>query len=259
MDITILYKIFFFIFGSLIGSFSNVVAYRLPLEKSIIPRSQCEKCGKLVKWYENLPILSYLLLRGKCSSCSTRISVIHPILELLSGAWAVWLMPEQLSQTNLIYFLFYFVVFQCLIIHFVIDLKYKILPDSINIVLYIIFLCFSVYNYAWNHWLWGFGIGFGVTYFVTWLFYKLRGQVGLGGGDIKLFGALGIYLGPLGILMNIFLSCLLGSLIGVLLIASKKMDRNTPIPFGPFIIITAFIQFYFPIPFSEFTKLLFGF
>jgi leader peptidase (prepilin peptidase)/N-methyltransferase len=234
-------------FGLLIGSFLNVVIHRLPLDQSVVkPRSSCPKCGHMIRWYENIPVISYLFLKGKCSNCSVKIPIRYPLIELVTGIIAFSLAPNTLELNDLINFLFYFSIASSFLAHLVIDIEHQLLPDKINIYLVLIILPFAILNLPPMHWLLGGLIGFFSTYGVTYIFYKLRGQIGLGGGDIKLFGILGILLGPIGVLNNIFMSCMLGSVIGVILIASKKLDRNTPFAFGPFIIIVASIQIFFP-------------
>ena len=118
------------------------------------------------------------------------------------------------------------------------------MPDSINIYLALLFLLISWFSHSWTYWLIGGAIGLGFPLLVSWVFYLLKGQVGLGGGDIKLYGALGFYLGPVGIMQNIFLSCFLGALVGIILIATKFIKKENPIPFGPFIIIVASLQIF---------------
>jgi leader peptidase (prepilin peptidase)/N-methyltransferase len=138
-----------------------------------------------------------------------------------------------------------FSIAACFIVHFIVDLKHQILPDGINIYLAFLFLVKALMLNSWFSILLGASIGFGFPYLISFIFYKLKGQIGLGGGDIKLWGALGIYLGPTGIIHNIFLSCFVGSIIGGSLLIFKFIKRETPIPFGPFIIITAVLQIYF--------------
>jgi leader peptidase (prepilin peptidase)/N-methyltransferase len=121
-----------------------------------------------------------------------------------------------------------------------------LLPDVLNIYLLCLVLPYAVIFFAPIHWLTGGGFGFLGPLAVSWLFYKWKGKVGLGGGDIKLWGVLGIFLGPFGILENIFMSCLLGSVIGISLILAKRYDRDGGIPFGPFIIVVTLVQIYFP-------------
>jgi prepilin signal peptidase PulO-like enzyme (type II secretory pathway) len=256
----IFFTIFLTIFGLLIGSFLNAVIYRVPRKISIItPRSSCTKCKKLIYWYENIPVFSYIFLRGKCSSCSDKISLRYPLIELICGAAAFFLVPSQISNHSLIYFIFYFSTFACLLAQFLIDVEHKLLPDSINLVLLILILPVAIVNHPWTFWLLGGVLGFGFPFLVTWIFYLLKGKVGLGGGDIKLFGILGIYLGVKGIFLNLFLSCMLGSIIGLSLIYFFKRDKKESIPFGPFIIFVASVQIYFPSYFRELSRYLLGF
>lgn len=241
----------------MIGSFLNALIYRLPREINIaIPRSSCPHCKKIICWYENIPILSYLFLRGKCSSCGKGISIRYPVIELLVGCVAVMKMPTYFSSMDLMYFFFFFSTFCAFFVHFLIDLEHKILPDSINLYLLFTFLLFSLLNNGWQFALLGGAVGFGTTYLVTWGFYLLRGKVGLGGGDIKLFGVLGVYLGPLSIIHNIFLSCFLGALVGGSLMLLKKVKRETQIPFGPFIISVGVFQIFFPELYGSFISFI---
>jgi leader peptidase (prepilin peptidase)/N-methyltransferase len=233
------------IFGLLVGSFLNALIYRLPRGINIaFPRSACTECKKIITWYENIPVISYLFLRGKCSGCSTKISWEYPAVELFAAFFAFVIAPKSLNQTDLFNFFFFFGVFCAFLTHLIVDLKHQILPDSINIYLAAFFLLVNVFNASWTFWLIGGAIGLGFPLLVSWIFYKLKGQVGLGGGDIKLFGALGIYLGPIGIMQNIFLSCFLGAVVGIVLMGFKVIKKENPIPFGPFIIIVASFQIF---------------
>lgn len=257
MDLFII--IHFFIFGLLIGSFLNVIILRLPEKKDLVyQRSQCPKCGAQLKWYHNIPLLSFIALRGKCGFCGTKISWQYPLVELVTAIAAVLLMPSYISMDSLLNFVFYFTIACIFICHFVIDLRHQLLLDSLNLYLLANFLIFSFFRLPYSFWLVGGLIGFLAPLAVTWIFYKIRGQVGLGGGDIKLFGILGIYLGPLGIFFNIFMSCFLGALIGILLIALKKTSKDRPIAFGPFILIVATFQIFFPEYSVAAQKFIFG-
>ena len=240
-------SIYFFIFGLLIGSFMNVVILRLPVKKDLVKaRSACPKCGTQLKWYHNIPLFSYLFLRGKCAFCGTRISWRYPLIELLVGLIAFWLMPEVLNAETIANFLFYFSIACIFICHFVIDLEHHLLLDSLNLYLLAIFLSFSVIYFSWEYYVIGGAIGFGAPLAVTWVFYKLRGQVGLGGGDIKLYGVLGIFLGPMGVIFTIFLSCFVGAIFGGILIGLNKMTKDKPMAFGPSILLVAAFQIFFP-------------
>lgn len=249
---------FVFIFGSTIGSFLNVLIHRIPRKEDFVTeRSKCPKCNKLIYWYENIPIFSYLFLKGKCSKCGVKIHWRYPVVELIAGIMAIYLFPAHLGRDALISFTFFFAIFCALLVHFFIDLEHKLLPDSINIYLAILFLLHSVFRYDYKFWLLGGAIGFLFPLGVTYAFYLLRNKIGLGGGDIKLFGALGIILGPIGIIYNIMLSCILGSVVGISLIGFKIISRNTAIPFGPFIIIVSFFQIFMPKQFNAFISMLF--
>ncbi|PIK14476.1 A24 family peptidase [Halobacteriovorax sp. JY17] len=248
--------IVFFIFGSMIGSFLNAVIYRLPRKINIaFPRSHCTNCKKLIYWYENIPILSYIFLRGKCSKCKSPYSAMYPAVEILIGVVAVLLIPDNLNSMSLMYYFLYFSLFCALFCHFIIDIKHQILPDSINIYIAVVLLCISFLKYSPTYYFLGALIGFLFPYLVTLAFYYLKGQQGLGGGDIKLFAALGILLGPVGIINNIFLSCFFGALFSLVMMALGKMSRNSKLAFGPFIIIVAVFQVYFPTLFRQFSSL----
>lgn len=242
-----LYKIYAFIFGSMIGSFLNVVILRLPLGGDIVYQSShCPKCMNKLKVYHNIPILSFLFLRGKCAFCGTRISWRYPLIETLTGLISLWLLPEVITTDSMGFFFFNFAIACVFICHFFIDLDHHLLLDKLNIYLLILILPYVFFYHDWLTSLIGAAIGFGGPLLVTWLFYKIRGQVGLGGGDIKLFGILGLLLGPTGVMLNIFLSCFIGAIVGLVFIALQKMHKDKPMPFGPFIILVASLQIFFP-------------
>lgn len=242
-----LFEIYAFVFGLLIGSFLNVVILRLPLKKNLVSvRSACPQCGTQLRWYHNIPVLSFLMLKGKCGFCGTRISWRYPLIELLTGLVAFFLFPEQPGSMELTFFAFEFLVACIFICHFFIDLDHQLLLDSLNLYLLAAVLPYAIFHYHWNYWVIGGAIGFGGTLLVTWLFYKIRGQIGLGGGDIKLYGILGILLGPVGVSFTIFLSCFVGALVGIILIGLGKMTKDKPMPFGPAILLVAAFQIYFP-------------
>lgn len=242
-----LYLFYAVIFGCMIGSFLNVVILRLPIEKNLVSeRSACPKCGTQLKWYHNVPVLSFVFLRGKCAFCGTRISWRYPLIEMLTGIISFWLFPEHLNPESLGLYFFFFAIACVFICHFFIDLDHQLLLDKLNIYLLFLIIPYCVFNYHWMHWLLGGALGFGVPLFVTWLFYKIRGQVGLGGGDIKLFGILGLLLGPIGVLFTIFLSCFVGAIIGLTMIALKRMTKEKTLPFGPSILLVASFQIFFP-------------
>ena len=239
--------IFSAIFGMLIGSFLNALIYRLPLGINIAhPRSSCPHCKHIISWHQNIPIVSFAFLKGKCSNCKAKISWQYPLIEFLTGLFALISAPNSLAPTDLFNFLFFLGVFSAFLVHFIVDLKHQILPDSINIYLGILFFIISFVTKPWTHWLVGFGVGLGFPLLVSWLFYLVKGQIGLGGGDIKLYAVLGLYLGPIAIIQNIFMSCFLGAIVGLILIGTKVIKKENPIPFGPFIIIASSFQIFTP-------------
>jgi prepilin signal peptidase PulO-like enzyme (type II secretory pathway) len=249
---------FAFIFGALIGSYLNVLILRLPKgEDTVTQSSHCTSCGETIKWYMNIPIISFIFLRGKCAYCGAKISWQYPLVELFTALVSLWLFPSTINIGYSIEYLVHFSIACSFICHIVIDIQKQLLLDKINIYLLIIILFYAIYSFPLMHWLLGGVIGFGFPFLITWLFYKLRGQIGLGGGDIKLFGILGLYLGPVGIVNNIFLSCFAGAIIGGSLILTKRLKRETPMPFGPFIILAASFQIFFPKYYSQLTKILF--
>ena len=235
------------IFGTVIGSFLNVLIHRLPLNQEFVSsRSKCPHCGDQIPAWYNIPILGFLILRGKCRACHKRIHWRYPLVELLMGLIFFFKFPADIEIVSIYSYVFVCGVSAALIVHFFIDLEHRLLLDKINIYLLMLILPYSVIFYAPAHWIIGAGLGFLGPLGISWAFYKIKGKVGLGGGDIKLWGVLGLMLGPAGIMTNIFFSSLLGSLIGIALIMKKRYQQDAGIPFGPFIIMVALFQIFFP-------------
>lgn len=255
----LLYKVYSFIVGAIIGSFINVVILRVPKNEDIVfKKSHCPKCKNEIHWYDNLPLISMLWLRFKCRFCKKKISYRYFTIELICGLVSYFLFPEEVNFLSLISYLLYFIIFTCMLAHFVIDLEHQILPDGINLILFILFTALIfLEGKSWPSAFIGLGMGLGFTYGITWLFYKFRGQVGLGGGDIKLFAVLGWYVGPMQILYIIVFSSFLGAVVSLTLIGLKKMSKEQPIAFGPAIILIAMIRLYFPVTFDQITRALF--
>lgn len=237
----------FILFGSLVGSFLNVIIYRVPKNLSVVtPRSKCPKCSHKISWYENIPVISFLFLKGKCKKCKTKIPTEYVLVEILMGIFAYLLIPQYIHLNSMIEFIFYFSTASVFVCHFIIDVKYQILPDKINLYFLVTTIIYSLLFRDMVQVLMGGAVGFLLPYGVTYLFYKIRGVVGLGGGDIKLFGILGLILGPIGIVQNMFFSCAIGAICGLILILMKKMKSENPLAFGPFIILGATLQIYLP-------------
>jgi leader peptidase (prepilin peptidase)/N-methyltransferase len=240
-------SVYVFLFGSLIGSFLNVIIYRLPRNEDFVyKRSACTHCGYQIPWYLNIPLLGFIIIKGKCRSCGVKVSYRYFIVELVAAIMAVYLFPENLGYKELAFYLVNYATFCILLCHFWIDVDHHILPNSLN--LYLLFISLPLIFFYGNilFSLIGLLVGLFIPGLVAYIFYKIKGVEGLGMGDIKLYGILGLLLGAEGVSLNIFLSCFLGAFTFIILQALKKVDRNTPIAFGPFIIVVAFIQLFFP-------------
>ncbi|MHB1398631.1 MAG: prepilin peptidase [Trichloromonadaceae bacterium] len=233
-----------FILGLLIGSFLNVCIYRIPAGLSIVsPPSRCSHCETAIRWYQNIPIFSYLVLGGKCGSCRVGISWRYPIVEALTGALFVLVFFYfQFSAATLVYWVF---VAALIVITFI-DLDHQIIPDVISLPGIVIgFLCsFAIPWLSWSDSLLGILLGGGSLYLVAFLYEFLTKKEGMGGGDIKLLAMLGAFLGWKAILPIIFISSLIGSLVGIPLMLVKKTDSKLAIPFGPFLALGALIYLF---------------
>jgi len=234
-----------FIFGACIGSFLNVCIYRLPLKKSIVfPGSACPKCGHKLSCFENIPIISYLFLKGRCSKCKTKISFIYPLVEILTALFALFL---WIKFGLTISFFIYFIFVCALIVITFIDINYRIIPDVISLpgIVFGFISSFFLPNISWLDSLLGILLGGGILYIVTWGYYLATKKIGMGGGDIKLLAMIGSFLGWESIPFVIFISSLTGSLVGITYILIKKRGKNYKIPFGPFLAFGALVHLFF--------------
>jgi leader peptidase (prepilin peptidase)/N-methyltransferase len=268
---------FIFMLGLLVGSFLNVVIHRLPimLERGwkaqarelfpeaaglpqdeadsapqrynlVVPRSACPKCGALITAAQNVPVVSYLLLRGRCASCGVRISPRYPIIELVTAllsaavAWKFgvhWYTAAALAFT------------WALIALTVIDIDHQLLPDSITLPLMWLGLLISLAGPLQGRWLppdttsslLGAVFGYLALWTVYHLFKLATGKEGMGYGDFKLLAALGAWLGWQSLPMVILLSAFTGAALGILMIVLRGRDRNIPMPFGPYLAAAGWI------------------
>lgn len=236
--------LFSFILGAVVGSFLNVCIFRIPAGESIVtPRSRCPFCGSSIKWYQNIPVLSYLLLCGKCAQCKTSISVRYPMVEVITGGLFVFVLYSfGLQWATVVYWL----LVSALVVITFIDLDRQIIPDVISLPGIVIgFLCsFAIPWLSWSDSLVGILLGGGSLFLVAVLYEFLTKKEGMGGGDIKLLAMLGAFLGWKAILPIIFISSLAGSLIGIPLMLVKKADSKLAIPFGPFLALGALIYLF---------------
>jgi leader peptidase (prepilin peptidase)/N-methyltransferase len=227
-------------FGAVVGSFLNVCIYRLPLRKSVMwPGSQCPSCGAAVKPYDNVPIAGYLWLRGRCRNCRAPISIQYPIVELVTGV--VFLGAFLLFDSPLI--LIQRLLFACaMIVLFVIDLEHRILPDVITLPGIVVGFLFSLFlPPGWRDSLIGIVLGGGSLWLMGELYFRVRHEEGMGFGDVKMLAMIGAFLGWKLMLLTLVLSSLLGSMIGVAMIALNRGDMKYALPFGTFLAIGALV------------------
>jgi len=258
-----------FLFGLLIGSFLNVCILRIPAEKSIVlPASSCTKCGKAIAPYDNIPVFSWLILGGKCRNCKTKISAMYPAVELLTGLlflacyYAFGLTVDALKWA----------VFAALLVDLTItDLRERILPDVVNFFGLGVGLLFSFFTkptdgtalWLANRWfdfpppqpvlsfvdaILGAVAGSGLLWVVAEGYFRLRGREGMGLGDVKMMAAVGAFMGLKCTLLTVLAGSLLGSVIGIILIAVSKKDRNYELPFGTFLGAGALLVLFFGNP-----------
>lgn len=238
----IFYVILTALIGLSIGSFINVCIYRIPTKKSIIfPPSSCPGCLKKIKVFDLIPVLSYILLRGKCRNCGEKISIRYPLVELFVGFLFVLVyLYFGLSVKALIYS----AIVSILVIIFFIDLEHMIIPDGLNLLIGVLGITLNMiypidnYKIILLNMLYGFFLGGG-------LFLLLALIGAMGGGDIKLMAALGLVFGWKLLIPLMFFSFLLGGIIGLVLIVLKLKSMKDMIPFGPYITVASVIILFF--------------
>lgn len=228
-------EVFIFVLGACLGSFFNVVIYRLPAGKSIVhPGSKCPECATPIAFYDNIPLVSYLLLRGRCRICHTRISFRYPLVEALTGTMGLALFARY--GLHFQFCIEFFFVSVLILISFI-DLDTYTIPDVLSIpgVAAGFMLSFFSMRLTWLDSLLGIAVGGGLLYLVAYLYMRIRHQDGLGGGDIKLLGMIGAFVGVSGVVFTVLLASLVGSLTGLALMARSRKGLSTMLPFGPFL------------------------
>jgi leader peptidase (prepilin peptidase)/N-methyltransferase len=238
-------KWYAFAVGLCVGSFLNVCIYRLPAESSIVrPPSSCPRCGTRIRWYDNLPVISWILLRGRCRDCKTPISMRYPVVELLTGSFALVLWTRfGLDWQTLIYFV---LVCLLLVITFI-DIDHRIIPDIISLPgIPIGFAAsFLLPNVSWLDALIGIAAGGGSLLAIALGYQLITGKDGMGGGDIKLLAMIGAFLGWKGVLFTIMASSFIGTLVGIVIMIRARKGMKLAIPFGPFLAIGAICYIFF--------------
>jgi leader peptidase (prepilin peptidase) / N-methyltransferase len=243
--------------GGCLGSFANVLIYRLPKDESIVtPRSRCPKCKKMIAAYDNIPVLSWIVLRGRCRHCRVKISARYPVIEAVMAAlglalWRRWnaVDPVWAGLT---------IVAACMLLAItMIDWDTFLIPDELSLGLLALGLATAPLNplfrgpnvalaYAWS--LWGGLAGFALCYGIAAAGEKIFGQEAMGGGDIKLLAAVGAWSGAVGAFDCLMIGSLLGSFYGLGLMLRGKVKRSDPIPFGPFLSVGAVVNLFVILP-----------
>ncbi|WP_028579532.1 prepilin peptidase [Desulfogranum japonicum] len=234
------------VFGAVIGSFLNVVILRLPEEGASIvyPASHCPQCKTPIQWYDNIPILSYCMLLGKCRNCSERISIQYPLVE----ACMALLAAATFLQFGLGFDFFYYLFFvACLLVIIFIDIHHQIIPDVISLPGIAIGVAGSFFsqNITWQQSVFGVLFGGGILFLVSFVYFKIARQDGMGGGDVKLLGMLGAFLGWPSLLFIIFFSSLTGSIVGIAAMVKQKKGGKTRIPYGPFLAVAGYLFLFY--------------
>jgi leader peptidase (prepilin peptidase)/N-methyltransferase len=228
----------FALFGLVVGSFLNVCIYRLPRSESVVwPGSRCTSCGRALSWYENIPVVSWTVLRRRCRSCGTRISSVYPLVEATTavvfvGSLLVYGLTPLLAAR---------ILFGCaLIVLFVIDLEHQILPNVITLPGIVVGFIASLFlPPGWIASLIGIVIGGGVLWVISEAYYRVRHQEGLGFGDVKMLAMIGAFLGWRLTLVTLVFASFSGSLVGIGLMAMRRGTMQAALPFGTFLALGA--------------------
>lgn len=228
-----------FFLGAIWGSFANVVILRLPRGESVVrPRSRCGQCGQPIAWYDNIPISSWFVRRGRCRSCGGRFSIRYPVVEFLTAfLFALCFQMDGWSWTLVEHLLFSFGLVCCTFI----DIDHMILPDEFTLSGIVIGLVGAALNPDRIFWeaLAGVLVGGGFLWLMAWLYFLFSGQEGMGGGDIKLLAWIGAVLGLKAIPYVILVSAVVGTVLGLLLTWRQGKGLKTVIPYGPYLALAA--------------------
>lgn len=249
--------VFLFIVGVCIGSFLNVLIDRLPQERSIGGRSYCEHCRHKLLWYDLVPLISFLLLKGKCRYCKYKIPSVIPVIEVITGVLFIssWFFVQSPSLFSKI---LYLGLISCVIVIFFADVKYQIIPDSIQVAFFV-FIC-AIFLMQ------GFPIQFFINQFLAGimvmspilLIFLITKANGMGFGDVKLAFNIGFFLGIVAGLMALYVAFVVGAIFGIFLMIMKKKKLKSTIAFGPFLIIGIVVMFFWQNNILEIMGKLYG-
>lgn len=254
-------RILIFVFGSIVGSFLNVCIYRMPRNRSIVfPASFCPTCNKPIRWYDNIPLLSFLILKASCRFCKAKISWQYPVVELLTALTFLFFF----NHFGLTWRLPVYLIFACgLIVATFVDIEHRIIPDEISVggIAAGLLLCllFPSLQGTSNHWwsLWysfiGAMVGGGVIFIMgvigDWIFKKES----IGGGDVKLLAAIGAFVGWQKVLLAFFVAPLFGAIVGIII---KIKTKESIIPYGPFLSLAGLVSLFW---YAQVMRMIFGY
>ena len=256
---------FIFILGTAVGSFLNVLIDRLPNEKKITGRSKCDHCRHKLAWYDLVPVLSFFLLEGKCRYCGKKLSLQYPLVEVLTGLMFVIILnfnpPTGGQISNYFLPVAYFGIISSLIVIFFADLKYQIIPDSMQMVFFVFSFFFhliSNFNPPTGGQISNFLIsGLVVMLPILLLWLVTRGR-GMGFGDVKLAFTIGFLLGIKAGFLALYFGFIIGAIASLFLIILKKKQLKSKIAFGPFLVLGILIMIFFQKQVFEIIKKIYG-
>jgi len=232
------------LFGLAVGSFLNVCIHRLPRRQSIVsPGSRCPGCGYVLRWYDNIPVVSYVMLRGRCRACQSQISVRYPVIE--SVTMAVFVAHYWIFGSDIL--LIPRLLFACtLIVLFAIDLEHHLLPNAITLPGIVVGLIFSLLlPPGIVSAVIGVLVGGGSLWAIGEAYYRFAGQEGMGGGDVKMLAMIGAFLGWKLVLVTLVFSSISGALIGMLILAIKRGGLKYALPYGTFLALGGLVASLF--------------
>lgn len=233
------------LFGAAIGSFLNVCIYRIPAGESIVsPGSRCPQCKSPIRYYDNIPIVGWLILKGKCRDCGAKIPARYAVVEALTALVSIVLF---LKFGPTMKFISAFAFSATLIVITFIDLDHQIIPDVISLPGIPVFFLAAVFfmDLSWQESLIGILLGGGILYLIALFYYLFTRREGMGGGDIKLLAMLGAFLGWKSLLFILLVSSFLGAIVGIALMAFKGAGWKYAVPFGPFLAMAAFTYMFY--------------
>ena len=226
------------LFGLVVGSFLNVCIHRLPRGGSIVnPPSHCPSCGQSLRWFDNVPVGGYVMLRGRCRACGTSISPMYPAVEVVTSV----LFVLQYAVVGFEPLLVARLVLVCaMIVLFMIDLQHRLLPNVITLPGVVVGLVFSLFlPPGWVDAVIGVVVGGGSLLAISEAYYRIRGEEGLGMGDVKMLAMIGAFLGWQSMLVTLLLASLLGSVVGIGMMASSRGDGKYALPLGSFLAVAS--------------------